>query len=87
MNSVLFFNIPLISSMLFLKQTAVFNSFLQWANQTYNCGVNYGNRNASSNYTLTDVGRGYVGAVFASIAIAVFTRRMFASQLTKCNGS
>jgi len=65
----------------------MFNAFLQWLNQTYNCGVNYGNRNASSCYTLADVGKGYAGAVFASISIAVVTRRLFAGQLARFKGS
>uniref|UniRef100_A0A7S3IEW7 Sidoreflexin n=1 Tax=Strombidium inclinatum TaxID=197538 RepID=A0A7S3IEW7_9SPIT len=87
-NGFAYFNVPLISTMLFMKnQTPLFNAALQWLNQTYNCGVNYGNRNASSNYTMTDVGRGYFGAVLASITIAMGTRRIFASQLSKAKGS
>ena len=49
--------------------------------------MNYGNRNASSTYTLTDVARGYTGAVFASVSIAVLSRRMFAGQLARSSGS
>jgi hypothetical protein len=41
--------------------------------------MNYGNRNASTQYTLNDLGRGYAGAVLVSVFIALFTRRAFAS--------
>lgn len=49
--------------------------------------MNYGNRNASSTYTITDLGRGYAGAVFVSVGIALFSRIAFASQLKKLDGS
>lgn len=56
-------------------------------NQTYNAGMNYGNRNASSQYTAKDMGVGYLGAVFVSVSIALYTRRVFASQLAKLSGA
>ena len=48
--------------------------------------MNYGNRNASSSYTLTDLGRGYVGAVAASVSIALGTRMIFAPTLNRLKG-
>ncbi len=48
---------------------------MQVLNQTYNAGMNYGNRNASSTYTNTDLARGYFGAVIASIGISVLSRK------------
>ena len=52
---------------------------MQWLNQTYNAAINYGNRNASSNYTVSDLMKGYSGAVAVSVSIALFTRTIFAS--------
>lgn len=49
--------------------------------------MNYGNRNASSTYTKTDLGRGYTGAVAVSVSIALFSRTMLAPQLSKMKGS
>ena len=65
----------------------MFNAVMQWANQTYNAGMNYGNRNASSTYTTADLGRGYCGAVAVSVSIALFTRTIFAGQLSRLKGS
>ena len=41
-------NVPIILGMLTSPPTQFFTMFWQWANQTYNAGLNYGNRNASS---------------------------------------
>ena len=73
------FNVPLASAMLFMPgQTASMNAFLQWVNQTYNSGLNYGNRNASTLYTSVDLLAGYAGAVVASMGIALASRTYFA---------
>lgn len=49
--------------------------------------MNYGNRNASSTYTLKDLGRGYGGAVAVSVGIALVTRTVFAKQISRLSGS
>jgi hypothetical protein len=72
------FNGPILLFCLFGSQTPTFNAFMQFVNQTYNAGLNYGNRNASSNYTTTDLMRGYGGAVIASVGLAYATRRALA---------
>jgi hypothetical protein len=41
-------NVPIIAGMILSAPTPVNIIFFQWANQTYNAGLNYGNRNASS---------------------------------------
>ena len=88
MSGFVIFNMPIVFAVLFTRnQTPAFNATLQWVNQTYNAGMNYGNRNASSNYTLKDLGRGYAGAVLSSVLIALYTRRIFAPQLKKLKGS
>ena len=72
------FNFPIVFAVLFIRnQTPIFNAGMQVLNQTYNAGINYGNRNASSTYTTKDLGRGYLGAVSVSVAIALFTRTIF----------
>lgn len=78
---------PLVFAVLFVKnQTPLFNAGMQWANQTYNAGMNYGNRNASSNYTNQDLLRGYLGAVVVSCGLSYSVRRIFAQQLGKMKG-
>jgi len=75
LSSFVIFNVPLVMIMLFYRnQTPQFNAFMQFVNQTYNAGMNYGNRNASSPYTVKDLARGYSGAVVTSVSIAYFLR-------------
>ena len=59
---------------------------MQWVNQTYNAGMNYGNRNASSVYTTSDLMRGYAGAVVTSMGIAMVSRTMLAGTLRSLKG-
>ena len=76
------FNAPLVFAMMFTpNQTPAFNAFMQWVNQTYNAGMNYGNRNASSEYSTTDLARGYSAAVVTSVGIALVSRTLMAKQL------
>lgn len=49
--------------------------------------MNYGNRNASSNYTLSDLSKGYAGAVAVSVSIALISRTMVASTLKSLKGA
>lgn len=80
-------NVPIILILMFTKnQTPVFNAGMQWVNQTYNAGMNYGNRNASSAYTNSDLLRGYFGAVTASLTISYTTRTLLSSQLATLAG-
>jgi len=48
--------------------------------------MNYGNRNASSSYTLQDLGKGYGAALASSVLIALYTRRIFAPTLKNLTG-
>ena len=49
----------------------LFTAFMQFLNQTYNAGLNYGNRNASSPYGISDLLKGYLAAVVVSMTIAL----------------
>ena len=60
---------------------------MQWMNQTYNAAMNYGNRNASSPYSLKDMGIGYCGAVAVSVTIAMYSRVLFAGLLSQLSGA
>ena len=87
MSGFVIFNVPLVFAVLFTKnQTPTFNAAFQGLNQTYNSAMNYGNRNASSNYTLQDIGKGYVSATLAAVLIALYTRRVFAPSLKRLSG-
>ena len=82
------FNIPLATLMVFApNQTPLFTGVMQWINQTYNAGMNYGNRNASSQQTATDLASGYFAACCVSIGLAMGTRKLFAGFLKRQTGS
>lgn len=81
------FNTPLVLLSLFTRnQTPLFNTAIQWANQTYNAGMNYGNRNASSTLTNSDLAKSYSAAVGVSCSIAFVSRTILAVQLQKLKG-
>jgi hypothetical protein len=49
--------------------------------------MNYGNRNASTPNTTSDLANGYIAACVVSIGIAMGSRVMFANYLKKLTGS
>ena len=70
-------NIPIIGGML-LSAPTMFNTILwQWVNQTYNAGLNYGNRNASSTISINQLAQSYCFAVTVSISAAMALRKLF----------
>lgn len=81
-SSFLPLNLP-ISFGLIITPPTPFNTILwQWINQTYNAQCNYGNRNASSKYTVASVLRSYLLACTTSISVALLTRHLL-SQYTR----
>ena len=48
--------------------------------------MNYGNRNASTPYSTSDLAKGYTAACAVSIGIATSSRLIFASTLNKMHG-
>ena len=68
-------NLPIIAGMLLTAPTP-FNTFLwQWVNQTYNAGLNYGNKNASCNQAASEAFRNYSIAVIGAITMAAILRK------------
>jgi len=51
-------------------------------NQSYNAGLNFGNKNSTCTYTNTDLAQGYLAAVSSSIFVGVTLRKLTAG-LTK----
>ena len=76
MSSFLPLNIP-INFGLIVTPPSPFNTILwNWINQTYSAQCNYGNRNASSKYTVKTIIKSYVAACMVSISIALFSRHL-----------
>ena len=78
MSGFVLFNTPILFGTILAAQTPLNIMFWQFVNQSYNAGMNYANRNASSPYTQEDLMKGYTGAVSASIIISVGLNRLFA---------
>jgi hypothetical protein len=79
-------NIPIIFGILMTPPTRMNIMFWQWLNQTYNAGMNYGNRNASSPQTVGDIAFGYSAAVFSSITISLALRKIFGTATKSLTG-
>lgn len=80
--SYIILNIPISFGMIVAAPTP-FNTVLwQWINQSLNAACNYGNRNASSSYSVDDLIQSYSIAVTSSIGIALFLRKA-ASRWTR----
>lgn len=87
MSSFIPINMPISYAMIVIAPTP-FNTIMgQWINQTYNAGINYGNRNATSVYTTNDIMKSYTGACTASIAVALLIRKALSSQTVHMGGA
>lgn len=78
MSSFIPMNMPIGFGMIFAAPTPMNTIMWQWINQTYNAMVNYGNRNASSEYTTSDIMKSYTAACTASIGMSLGIRKAFA---------
>jgi hypothetical protein len=79
-------NLPIIFGMLMAPQTPFNTIFFQWINQTYNAGMNYGNRNASSPNTTKDLMFGYSMAVASSITVSLGLRKLSHNMTKNLHG-
>lgn len=80
-------NIPILFGMLISPPTMANTIFWQWFNQSFNAGLNYGNRNASSPYTTRDLAFGYSAAVGSSVTVALALRKLFANVSKNVTGA
>mmetsp|Transcript_42982 Transcript_42982/g.41349 ORF Transcript_42982/g.41349 Transcript_42982/m.41349 type:complete len:106 (+) Transcript_42982:455-772(+) len=48
--------------------------------------MNYGNRNASSNYTMNDILKGYTAAVVSSVGMGVGLKKLFYNMTKNLKG-
>lgn len=87
MSSFIPVNLPISYAMIITAPTPVNTILSQFVNQTYNACVNYGNRNASSTYTTSDILKSYSCACASSIGVALAIRKMFESRTRHVVGS
>ncbi len=79
-------NVPIACGFILAAPTPFNTIFWQWINQTYNAALNYGNRNASSTYTGSDIAKGYIAAVSASVGISLAIRKLMSSYTRNMRG-
>jgi hypothetical protein len=75
-------NVPIIALMMLTKPTLGMTAFSQALNQSYNAGLNFGNKNSSCEYTNDDLLKGYAAALTSSVTISMMLRILF-RPLTK----
>jgi len=75
-------NIPIIGFMMLAPPTMFITALSQGINQSYNAGMNFGNKNSSCEYTDFDLLRGYGVALSSSIGVGLFMRKLL-SPLAK----
>lgn len=81
--------IPILFGFILSAPTTMNIVFWQWANQTFSAGVNYANRNASSNLDTKGIVTAYTAAWCASIGIGLGTKKILEpySKIFKGSGS
>lgn len=79
-------NIPILCGIVLSSPTMFNTIFFQWLNQSYNAGLNFGNKNSTCEYTNTDLLGGYVAAVGSSISVAVTLRKLTAGMTAGATG-
>lgn len=79
--------IPITLSLILPAPTPVNTIAANWANQTYNAVTNYGNRNASSTYSTSDILKSYTLAAGSSCLVALGIRKAVENQTKTMTGS
>lgn len=79
-------NIPVLCGMLIAPPTMFNTIFFQWLNQSYNAGLNFGNKNSTCKYTNADIGGGYLAAVSSAIVVSVGMRKATAPLVAGATG-
>jgi len=80
-------NIPICFGFIIAAPTPFNTIFWQWINQTYNAWLNYGNRNASSNYTTKDIALSYIAACSSSIIVGLGIRKLLEKRSNSATGA
>ena len=80
-------NIPILAGILLSAPTMRNTIFFQWLNQSYNAGLNFGNKNSTCEYTNMDLFKGYCAAIGSSVSVAMFLRLLTAGVTKRSSGT
>ena len=81
------FNIPITCGMMLAPPTIAQTVFWQWINQSYNAGLNFGNKNSSCTFTSQDLITGYLAASAASVGVGVSLRKLTSGMTKSASGN
>ena len=81
------FNIPITCGMMLAPPTISQTVFWQWINQSYNAGLNFGNKNSSCPFTTQDLVTGYLVASAASVGVGVSLRKLTSGMTKSATGN
>jgi len=79
-------NIPILCGIVLSSPTMFNTIFFQWLNQSYNAGLNFGNKNSTCEYTDAELFKGYVAAVGSSLSVAITLRKLTAGVTKTAKG-
>lgn len=79
-------NVPILLGIVASPPTMFNTIFFQWLNQSYNAGLNFGNKNSTCEYSNADLFKGYLAAVGSSICVAVTLRKLTAGMTKTATG-
>ena len=77
---------PIYCGIFLTKPTYLNTAIWQWANQSYNAGLNFGNKNVSCPYSDHDLVMGYSAAVVSSVGLSLIMRKLTEKQIAKATG-
>ena len=83
----IFTNLPVVIGILVAPPTMFYTVLFQWLNQSYNAGLNFGNKNSTCKYTNKDIMGGYLTAVTSAILVAMGMRALTAPAAKSATGT
>ena len=80
-------NLPIIAGMQLTAPTPINSLFWQWCNQTYNAGLNLGNKNASVAQSNKEIITNYSIAVISAMSMILGFRKLSAPMIARYEGT
>ena len=87
MSMFAFMNTPILFGLIMSKPTMLNVAFWQWTNQSYNAGLNFANRSASSEFSKQDLIKSYILASTSSIGIGMILNKAFQPVTNRLSGT
>jgi len=79
-------NVPISCGFFLAPPTMLHTGLWQWINQSYNAGLNFGNKNSTCKYSTSDLLKGYAAASTASIGMGLGMRYLTSGFVKGASG-